>query len=161
MLAFISMGNMHLTGQYLQLAISLHLIVFAAMMVFWLCCMDAVVEWLVSSSMADIALAYTRIAAFPHLLQTLSRTIALLFHSTGSENFESQADFREGFVTLVLVPAVVLSKLGATLQTVGWIQVIIAIVAFIAKLGYARSMGWPNSFPKLFWTGLMGSWLSV
>lgn len=69
----LSMGNMHLTGQYLQLAISLHLTVFAAVMVFWLFCMEKVVEWLVSSSIADVALAYTRIAVFQHLLQTLSR----------------------------------------------------------------------------------------
>jgi Na+-driven multidrug efflux pump len=30
----LSMGNMHLTGQYVQLAISLHLIVFVAVIVF-------------------------------------------------------------------------------------------------------------------------------
>lgn len=126
-------------------------------MVFWLCCMKAVVKWLVSSSIADIALAYTRIAVFQHSLQTLSRTITLLLHFAGSENFGSQAHVCEGFVTLVVVAAVVLSKRGATLHTVGWIQVITVIVAFIAKLGYAVSTGWPRSFPKPFWTGLMGS----
>jgi Na+-driven multidrug efflux pump len=154
----LNVGNMYLTGQFVQLAISLHLIVFAAVMVFWLCCMDIVVEWLVvSSSIADIALAYTRIAVFQHLLQTFSRTITLLFHFVGNENFESQADICEGLGKVFVVAAVVLSKPGVTLQMVGWIQVITAVVALTAKLGYAFSRGWGSSFLKPFWTGLMGS----
>jgi hypothetical protein len=154
----LTMGNMHLTGQYVQLAISLHLIVFAAVMAFWMWCMDIVVEWLVvSSSIADIALAYTRIALFQHLLQTLSRTVTLLFHFVGNESFESQADICEGLGTLLVVAAVVVSQPGVTLEMVGWIQVITAIVALVAKLGYAFSRGWASSFPKPFWAGLMGN----
>lgn len=148
----LSVGDMHMTGQYVQLAISFHLIVFGAMMAVWVLFIDTVVEWLVASpEIAGIALSYTKIAVWVHLLQTLSRTVTALFHLVGSENFESQTDFCEGLMTLILVACFLPSFRDATLNSVGWIQLTTAIVAFIAKVVHALTRG---CWSHLFWRGL-------
>ena len=148
----LSMGNMHLTGQYVQSAVCFHLIVYAAIMGLSVCYMDAVVEWLVASpDIADIAISYTRISVFQHLLQSLSRTVTFLFHLVDTENFETQADFFEGLSTVVLVACFLPAFGDATLDSVGWIQLTTAIGAFIVKIVYALSRGWS----PLFWRGLI------
>lgn len=150
-----SMGDMYLTGQYVQLAIGFHLIVFAAIMVIWVCYMDSLVEWLVDSpNIADVALSYSKIAIWQHLLQTLSRTVTVLFHLVGSENFETQVDFGEGLVTLVLVACFLPSFREVTLDSVGWIQLTTALAAFVFKTIHAITRAWP----PLFWRGLTKDW---
>ena len=147
------MGDVYLTGQFIQLAVCFHLIVYAAMMVVWSFYMDSVIEWLVGSpEIAAIALSYTRISVFQHLLQTLSRTATVLFHLVGSENFEAQTDFSEGLLSVVVVACVLPSLGEATLDSVGWIQLTMAMGAFVVKLIHAATRGWP----PLFWRGLLG-----
>lgn len=147
------MGDLHSTGQYIQLAACFHLIVYAAIMVVWSFYMDSVVEWLVESpEIADIALSYTRISVFQHLLQTLSRTATVLFHLVGSENFEAQTDFGEGLLSVVVVACVLPSLREATLDCVGWIQLTMALGAFVIKLFHAATRGWP----PVFWKGIVG-----
>ena len=149
----LSMGNMNLVGQYVQLATGFHLIVFAAIMVLWISYMDSIVEWLVASpDIAAIALSYTRISVFQHLLQTLSRTFTVLFHLVGSENFESQVDFCEGLLTVIMVACVLPLYGDATLDSVGWMQLTTAMGAFVVKLMHAATRGWTS----LFWRGLLG-----
>lgn len=109
--------------------------------------MDDVIEWLVGSQdIANIALSYTRISLFQHFLQTLSRTVTVLFHLVGSENFETQVDLIEGLFTVVLVACFLPLFGGATLDSVGWIQLTTAIIAFVLKIVHASSRGWSPCF---------------
>lgn len=149
----LSIGHMNLVGQYVQLATIFHLIVFAAMIAIWICYMDSIVIWLVASpNIAAIALSYTRISVFQHFLQTLSRTFTVLFHLVGSENFESQVDFCEGLLTVIMVACILPLYGDATLDSVGWMQLTTAMGAFVVKLIHAATRGWPS----LFWRGLLG-----
>jgi hypothetical protein len=148
----LSDGNFFLAGQVIQIALVAHLCLNGGILACWAFTMDSVVHWFVAlPDVANHAISYTQVIVFYHLIQTVSRNITTIFHLTGNDNFETHFSIAESVATLIILACVVALDSDSTLETVGWIQVMIGLAALVVKLAYAVLRGWLQSFlPGLF-----------
>ncbi|CAJ1946124.1 unnamed protein product [Cylindrotheca closterium] len=154
-----------MSGQYMQTAIILQLILGIPLLAAWTMSMNTVVGWLVqSASIASIAEEYTRIAVFGYVFQSVSRSFTAVFHICGHEHFESVIDFVASTLQMIAIACVVALKRNSNLTTVAHIQVLVGFCACVAKLGYPIFKGWEKPFrggfvrnfallqnPMMFW----------
>jgi len=155
----------YVTGQYIQLAFILQVILNIPLLVFWVYFMEMFVTWLLKDpSIAIIAVEYASIVVFAYMVQTLSRTLTVVFHICGHEHFESIIDLVAAAFQVVAIACVVTLVDGADLNTVGGIQVLISAGSAIAKIAYPAARGWMRPFRKglmqnvALWNYKIGIW---
>jgi len=139
----------YVAGQYIQLAFILQVILNTPLLVCWVYYMEKFVTWLVKDpTIAVIAVDYASIVVFAYIVQTLSRTLTVVFHICGHEHFESIIDLVAAAFQVVAIACVVTLVDGADLNTVGGIQVLINVASAIAKIAYPAARGWMRPFRK-------------
>eukprot|EP00980_Cylindrotheca_fusiformis_P019069 scaffold6433_cov125-Cylindrotheca_fusiformis.AAC.11 len=144
----------YFSGQYIQVAIFLQLILGIPLLVLWALVMNPVVNWLVQShTVAAIAEEYTRIASIGYILQSISRTFTAVFHICGHEHFESVIDFVTSMLQMVAVACAVALDDSTDMKTVAYIQVLVGFSACVAKMGFPIFKGWE----KPFRSGILGN----
>jgi hypothetical protein len=137
----------YLSGQYIQVAMLLQLVLGIPLLVLWALTMNPVINWLVQSpSVALIAEEYTRIAVVGYIFQSISRTFTAVFHICGHEHFESVIDIVTSTLQMVAIACVVALVDASDLKTVAYIQVLVCFSACVAKVGFPIFKGWEKPF---------------
>jgi MATE family multidrug resistance protein len=145
----VSSANSFLAGQYVQLAVVLQLVLNIPLLLLWVVCMEKVVIWFVNDpTIAAIAQDYAFVVVFAYLVQSLSRTLTVIFHICGHEHFESIIDIAASTLQLIAIACVSALVDDASLTTVGYVQVLITISAAIAKILFPVMRGWMQPFRK-------------
>ncbi|KAL3907479.1 MAG: hypothetical protein SGILL_008858, partial [Bacillariaceae sp.] len=145
----VSSANSFLAGQYVQLAVVLQLLLNIPLLLVWVVCMEDVVMWFVNDpTTAAIAQDYAFVVVFAYLVQSLSRTLTVVFHICGHEHFESIIDVVAATMQLAAIACVTALVQDAALYTVGYIQLLITISAAIAKILFPVMKGWMQPFRK-------------
>lgn len=155
-------SGIYLAGQYVQLALVLQFVMTIPVFVIWVFYIGDVVNWLVSSSIiATLAMHYTRVIIYRFLVQIISRTFAVVLHESGNENFDSTVGVCENIITMVTIACVVSRVEGVSLDTVGWIQVLIGCGAAVTKISWSLYQGWLQPYLNGILTNvaLTVSWL--
>lgn len=137
----------YVTGQYIQVAILLQLVLGIPLLVLWVLTMNPVISWLVQSpTVASIAEEYTRIAVFGYIVQSVSRTFTAVFHICGHEHFESVIDFVASTLQMTAIACVVALVDASDMKTVAYIQVLVCFSACVAKIVFPIFKGWERPF---------------
>ena len=137
----------HLSGQYIQNALVLQLVLGVPLLALWVFTMKPLVSWFVEdSSIASIAEDYVRVAVFAYLLESLSRTFTVVFHICGHEHFESIIDLTASTVQMVSIACVVALVKNTNLTTIAYIQVLIGFSAGVARIAFPMMKGWDRQF---------------
>lgn len=158
----------YVAGQYIQLAFILQVILNVPLLVFWVYFMEDFVAWLVKDGddgeIGTIAFDYASTVVFAYMVQTLSRTLTVVFHICGHEHFESIIDLVAAAFQVIAIACVVILVDGADLKSVAGIQVLINVASAIAKIAYPASSGWMTPFRKglmqnvALWNYKIGLW---
>jgi hypothetical protein len=139
--------GLYLSGQYIQVAILLQLVLGIPLLVVWALQIDKVVYWLLQSSViSSIALEYVQIAVAGYILQSVSRTYTAVFHICGHEHFESMIDFTTSTLQMITIACVVTLVEKSKLTTVAYIQILFNFCSLIAKFAYPVMKGWDKPF---------------
>lgn len=141
--------NNYIAGQYIQLAFLLQLFLNIPLLLVWATFTRQFVIWLrFSDDIAGIAAEYASIVVVAYIVQALSRTLTVIFHISGHEQFESVIDLVASAMQVIAIASVVVVVEGVDLVEVAYIQVLIALASAILKIAYPVASGWMKPYRR-------------
>lgn len=147
----------YLTGQYMQFALFMQILVIIPVLLIWVFLIDDMVIWLLTDTGQDVAVLaseYTKVIVTHYIVIAAGRTIMLPFNMNAPAQFEKVIDVIASICTMVTIGIVATTETNIhekpTLVIVGWVQVVATITKTIAKISYVVAKGWFQPYQKGF-----------
>ena len=138
-------GNIGFTlaGRFVQLGILMQILLVGPLLAAWAYFMEDAVSWLVPENpdIAHIASGYANIIVVEFGIKAASRAFMLVFHLTGQAQFELNVDLSMTALTIAIISIASSALDDISLNTIGWIQICIAVGTAMGKFVYMFSKG--------------------
>jgi Na+-driven multidrug efflux pump len=139
----------YLTGQYIQLALIMQILIGVPIFVTWVFVMEFVVGWLLSYSspnIAELAARYAKVVVIDYLIRACGRTFMIPYLMDGPAPFDRIIEVVGNILTILAIIVVLKVEQGmeerTTLVTVAWIQVVSSIAKTTTKVAFVILKRW-------------------
>jgi Na+-driven multidrug efflux pump len=146
----IGANNNFLAGQYVQLSLSLYLIVGAPFLVFWYCFTYEIILYLAwgDDSVAEQAQDFVKIYIWSYVTDSIHQAIGPLLDVTGHDVFTTTIDLLKSMTNVIILVYWIKSNIEFNLDSVAWMYLGTSSGYLLLSSTMAIANGWLKPFIK-------------